>query len=65
MLVDVSHVIEDGMITYKGLPAPYSGPHCLDQKMAILRYCFVQTSWPGSRILACCLLDLACSSTLR
>src|SRR5450432_276792 len=22
MLVDVSHVIEDGMITYKGLPAP-------------------------------------------
>jgi hypothetical protein len=22
------------------------GPHCLDQKMAILRYCPVQASWP-------------------
>jgi arylformamidase len=22
VLIDVSHVIEDGMITYKGLPAP-------------------------------------------
>src|SRR6202790_3780552 len=22
MLIDVSHIVEDGMITYKGLPAP-------------------------------------------
>ena len=25
--------------------SPYSGPHCLDQKAAILRYCFVRPSW--------------------
>ncbi len=24
--------------------AEYSGPHCLDQKVAILRYCFVRAS---------------------
>src|SRR5260370_28685931 len=23
MLIDVSHVVEDGMITYRGLPAPF------------------------------------------
>jgi hypothetical protein len=25
---------------------PYGGPRCLDQKMAILRYSPVQSSWP-------------------
>src|ERR1700722_1318670 len=29
----------------------YSGPHCLDQKVAILRYCFVRPSWPRRRTL--------------
>jgi kynurenine formamidase len=23
MLIDLSHTVEDGMITYKGLPAPH------------------------------------------
>jgi arylformamidase len=63
-LIDLSHTIEDGMITYKGLPAPIVCDHWTREQSATLTIrtgrCIRRCSVPAFRSSSICAGSVSC-----